>query len=83
MSGINLPPALSEVYVVLKNDVQYPHKTTLTQELEGISKLIALIRTSGPSTPDLDDLFHVNSGITVGPDNFCQCCLRPFEKKDA
>lgn len=82
MTAKNLPPVLSQAYLALTADAQGQHRAKLARELEAISKLIAMARSHGLSVPDLDDLGHLKTGITVGADKFCPCCLRPFAKRE-
>ena len=82
MPAKHLPPLLSQAYLALAADAQGQHRAKLAQELEAISKLIAMARSHGLSVPDLDDLSHMKAGITVGADKFCPCCLRPFVQRE-
>lgn len=79
MSQNKLPPLLASAYKALSADAQAEHRTKLLRELEAVSTLIDLARDHGLSVPE--DLFHSRTGITVGADKFCPCCLRPFGKE--
>lgn len=78
MSENNLPPLLAAAFEGLTADAQAEHRAKLLRELNAVSDLIRSARAYGLSVPELDDLTHARTGITVGADKFCPCCLRPF-----